>query len=474
LVYVSERQKTSTMSSPPPRIPTTTPTPPSTSTPALAGAAMATQASSTAMDASQRSQSSGQSQSQSQAQAQSQQQATTSNKTTNTTGMSTSTSTSTPTPTPTDQAVLEYLKSKGMGSALLELQAKLKADNTKDPHHSPKGGGGSKGSDASSATNNNSNKPAVLSMTEQLEYDDDIARNQRLALTKSTGGGFGYDRDAAAPIVQWGVPDNTQEGDKEAMGVKEARAYLDAFTALQLWVLTLPDDHVGMGSNVQTQTHNVIAKAQALIKQGQKDPSKKVSLSTMMGELSKPAPEHAMDSTNTNTSTHTTFHLPPSAKPELLAVTFALLVHTYCELLEVGMETTAHVLRDAFQPIYQPLFGEQLKDLFHCTTTEDMVKLNTHNSQHMEALANLKSILVQIASLQLRKEEVSQAQVSDPAQKEAQKAKLHSCNKNITNSVNAPVKPLIACTICLFCDGPEPFDGSSPCRLPRMDCWPAF
>ncbi len=288
---------------------------------------------------------------------------------------------------PTDQAVLEYLKSKGMGSAVLELQTKLQLQ--------PK------------------------SLREQLEAEDDQARNQRLTLTKATGGGFGYDLDAAVPIIQWGVPD-TPVATASGLGVQEAKAYLDAFCALQLWVLSLPDD--ALGTNAQSHTTDAMAKAKKLIQQGQDDPTQKVSLATIIEEISKP-----VDTTGTTK----TFQLPPSAKPELLAVTFALLVHTYCELLEVGMETTAHVLRDAFSPIYQPMYGESLKDLYNCYTTEDIVKLNTHNSQHMEALQGLKSILLQIASLQLRQEEVSQAHLSDPQQQPAQKAKIQEYNQTI-------------------------------------------
>lgn len=294
-----------------------------------------------------------------------------------------------------DQAVLEYLKSKGMSSAVLELQEKLKQ-----------------------ASNSSTSSK---SMREHLEHEDDVARNQRTALTKSAGGGFGYDRDAAAPIVQWGVPDNTSPADDKTMiGEKEANAYLDAFTSLQLWVLSLPDDHTG--SNLQPRTHNAIAKAKELI-----SGSKTISLSSLVSEMVKPtaptegAPRDAY------------FQVPPSAKPELFAVTFALLVHTYCELLEVGMEETAHVLRDAFHSIYQPFYEEEIKDLFHCTTTDDMVKLNFHNSQHMEALANLKQIVAQVLQCQVRQEEAQQVLMhsTDPATQQAKKQELKKYSQNI-------------------------------------------
>lgn len=413
----------------------------------------------------------------------------------------------------TDEAVLEYLKSKGMGTAVLELTEKLK------------GGGG--GTVSSTGSNVNSRSPSTIElnvdgtpkdrltiMKEKLEADDDVTRMQRTILTKTTGGGYGYDRDAAAPIAQWGVPDNaarhvddeseggektgrggpdtgTKEGStttttppsvRGTIGDREAKAYLDAFVAVQLWILSLPDDSDGTGiPGWQPKTVNVIARAKALIDRGgvsEQHPTKagtgsinngnpnegdegtatagggaapsttttnegeqstneegsnedgnvstsnnqRASLTAVISELMKPA-EPFPDSG--------AFPVPPSAKPELLAVCFALLVHTYCELLEVGMETTAHVLRDSFKPIYEPLYGEQYKDLYHCTTTEDMVKLNTHNSQHLEALAGLKTILVQIAHFQLKQEELSQAKINDPITQNARSKKLQEYSQNI-------------------------------------------
>ena len=337
---------------------------------------------------------------------------------------------------PTAQAVLDYLKKMGMGSAHLELKTLLNKQKADD-----------KSSDKTSSSESGKSTEALK---QQLEHDDAVARNQRAVLTKSTGGGFGYDRDAAAPVVQWGVPDNTAmmrqlaakkrsaageqapettkaEALAEAMGVEEARSYLDAFTALQIWVLSLPDDEDVLGNQppVQPKTHNPIAAAQKFIRQHRREleneasrsksedgkdaadtkdedtSPKEISLSSLVKHMAGSASGRRKRSASS-------FHLPPSSKPELLAVTFALLVHTYCELLEVGMESTAHVLRDAFQPIYDPLYGKEFHDLFQCTTTEDMMKLNTHNSQHMEALANLKSIVVKIQHLQLKKDEFTQ------------------------------------------------------------------
>lgn len=375
----------------------------------------------------------------------------------------------------TDQAVLEYLKSKGMGKAVMELTEKIKQEGT------------SKNAATAAAatpkpTTTTTTKTTIPKITRAtLEAEEETARTQRTILVKSTGGGYGYDRDAAAPIAMWGVPDSLVVNKDNApsaksgrqkwaagnMGEREAKSYLDAFCALQLWILSLPDDSAGM-VGWQPKTTNVIAKARALIvanaskkakeanqqeqkkeqpdeetkkdsetanamdvetTKDQEGESKKLQdttttedhdrkedekaqedsdvLSSVLSELTK-GPTEAMQDQNTSAA----YPIPPSAKAELLSVSFALLVHTYCELLEVGMEATAHVLRDAFRSIYDPLpsgYGEQYKDLYQCSTTEDMVKLNTHNSQHMDALANVKTTLVQVANVQLKKKDLEKA-----------------------------------------------------------------
>lgn len=388
----------------------------------------------------------------------------------------------------TDKAVLDYLKSKGMGKAVMELTQKIKEEKEASGVSEPP-----------STTASASATPSVPKITrEQLEAEEETVRTQRSILVKSTGGGYGYDRDAAAPITQWGVPDSLVVNKENApnaaaaakggrqrwaagqMGEREAKSYLDAFVALQLWILSLPDDSAGT-IGWQPKTTNVIAKARALIvananKKGNansdtdkvdtqekhegtnnknnpgdpggngtsvnknEDPDRKEEddvkenldaekdmdnskkendskedahvLSTVISELSKPSTKTMQGNNEENNSVSAAYPIPPSAKAELLSVSFALLVHTYCELLEVGMESTAHVLRDAFRPIYDPLpsgYGTQYKDLYQCVTTEDMVKLNTHNSQHMDALANLKTTLVQVASIQMKKKELENA-----------------------------------------------------------------
>lgn len=285
---------------------------------------------------------------------------------------------------PTDQAVLDYLKKKGLGGAYLELSKMLGKD------------------------------PSEKSLRERLEEEDAVSRHQKSMLSKSTGGGYGYDRDSAWPIIQWGIPDGPKG--KEGMGVDEARAYLDAFISLQLWVLSLPDE-----DGAQTIS-NPIVRAQKLI-EGNKD----TTLAQVMEELNQKP-------TNASSEASISYNLPPSAKPELMALTFALLTHTYCELLEIGLTETAHIVRDAFKPVYDPIYAEEYRDLYHCTTTEDIMRLNAHNSQHMDSLTNLKSILVQIASYQLRREELNTSSMQksfNPQQMAAKDKKIQEYDQNI-------------------------------------------
>jgi transcription initiation factor TFIID subunit 5 len=298
-----------------------------------------------------------------------------------------------------DQAVIQYLKKKGLGTAALELEQLVQG----------------------------ANKTSEKGTRERLQLEDATTRNQRSLLTKSTGSGYyGYDRDSCWPIVQWGVPDsgrtdllNSEQGtsgSKAAMGVEEARAHLDAFVTLQLWVLSLPD---GDADSTRQVTPNPIELAHKLVKA---DGSLQDVIKALVTKQKKAVVEEAKE---------TLYNLPPSCKAELIAISFALLVHTYCELLEVGMESTAHVLRDAFKPVYDTIYPEEYRDLLHCATIEDIVKLNSYNSQHMEAISALKSILVQVASYQTRRDEIASASLSDPQQLALRDQKVQEYDKNI-------------------------------------------
>ena len=159
------------------------------------------------------------------------------------------------------------------------------------------------------------------------------------------------------------------------------------------------------------------------------------SVASIMEELAKNRETQSASSTSAS-SQMTTYNLPPSAKAELLSVTFALLVHTYCELLEVGMEQTGHSLRDAFQPIYLPHYEAEFRDLNHCTTTEDAMRLNAHNSQHMEAVNTLKAISVQVSSYQLQREQAQMAKQQQASNDPNTAAKLQLLIQEIDKKIS--------------------------------------
>lgn len=295
-----------------------------------------------------------------------------------------------PSPTEvTDEAVMAYLKKRGMGSAILELTKILKDEA---------------GGDATL-------EDADPNSRENLEVEDAEYKNKRTLLTRTTGGGFGYDVDGAPQIPNWGVPDRNDLSDPskgtlaERVGADEARAYLDSFTALQLWVLSLPDDPAMLQPTV-----NPVGEVATGISIAS------VAKNAAGGELPDNIKRDAESLQNDGKDMP---WMPPSCKPELLAVTFALFVQTYCELLEVGMESTAKTLLTTFRPIYEPLYSKELADVERCSTTEDIVRLNSYNQQHGDALSTLKAIMVKVAEYQARIKELAR-DPSDPAKKRKQ------------------------------------------------------
>jgi WD40 repeat protein len=80
-----------------------------------------------------------------------------------------------------------------------------------------------------------------------------------------------------------------------------------------------------------------------------------------------------------------------------MAVTFTLLVHTYCELLESGLEGTACALLATYRPMHEPLYRSELEDLQKCRTTADIVALNANVTANTESLLQIKNVRTQIA-----------------------------------------------------------------------------
>jgi len=248
-----------------------------------------------------------------------------------------------------DAAVLAYLRKHGLANAESELKALLQKQNgttdNKVTHH----GLSDKESEVDSVTVSRS-----LVSKEQFQTDEEqrtskeassssaIHPNTHQYLTRSTGGGLGYDLDHAASLPTWGstnaIGSEQHRLDEDAAmtelrryGCQEAKLYIESFDRLQTWVLGLPED---------------------------------------------------------------------GSKPELLSVTFPLLAHAVCELLECGMESDAKALLQEWQAWYQPLYDEPLRELKQCHTTAQIVAWSAKVLHLKEAHGELRRAQLQLAALQ--------------------------------------------------------------------------
>ena len=295
-----------------------------------------------------------------------------------------------------------------------------------------------------------------------LEYEDikNFNTNPSSSLVKKAlgGGGYGYDLDAAPSIAMWGAGSlppvlrnrkvtelllegravdndtaeedndkaaNDKDGDtqmedtekskdkkKDAEEVEamvnfrdEARRYIEGFTSLVTWILTLPDDpanpivtpmicgrppfsKTGVESKMETEgdkkesgnkeTHtpheglvNLVKHSLATVENY--DPSKPKppaphTLTLPLGATAAIPSEGDIE--------HDPLLLPPSCKPELLELSFPLLVHTYCELLTCGLEHTAVAMLDTYRHLYEAQHHTEIAELDKCQTTKRIVELN--------------------------------------------------------------------------------------------------
>ncbi len=92
-------------------------------------------------------------------------------------GISSTSTTSNLVQEPADAAVVAYLQKRGLGSAALELTQLLEQDSSKRA------------------------KTTVDLSTTAIQADEAHARHQRTALSLATGGGLGYDVDAAPAVA---------------------------------------------------------------------------------------------------------------------------------------------------------------------------------------------------------------------------------------------------------------------------------
>jgi WD40 repeat protein len=239
--------------------------------------------------------------------------------------------------------------------------------------------------------------------------------------------------------------DKEAESEKEIWQQNEAKRYVRAFTALQTWVLTLPNENdigteTGSGTygrnNYNSNNNNnnasiasvlYYAKVHAgIIHESNDDDdgnhnheigandSNNNSIHTDDGgggDTTKINDENSNNKEDTathvipnNTTTNNNNIAPPSSrtttaaqllspqsiKPELLALCFPLLVHTYCHLLQHGLEQKAHALLSIYRHVHEPYYKQEFLDLDACCTQKGINKLHALIKQYNDSSSKLK------------------------------------------------------------------------------------
>lgn len=260
---------------------------------------------------------------------------------------------------PAATAVLSYLRKRGLGKAALDLQRQLENDlNTKKK----------KIGSAEDAMDKDENDDIIM---ERLE---DRIKDKHSVLTRTTGGGVGYDLDAAPIIIGWGenlpnqslhintnikdadLKDKIAETGVDKQKQNDSKRTLSSFTALHTWILSLPDEDAS-AFDQSTKSSTI-----------------------------------PVDDGTSSKHYHFVNVIPASVKPELLAIAFPLFVHTYCELLESGLENTAFNLLDTCRNTYKPVYSSEFSDLEKCNSTAKITKMNEVLMAAADTLSEAKNI----------------------------------------------------------------------------------
>lgn len=364
---------------------------------------------------------------------------------------------------PAAEAVLSFLRKRGLGTALLELQRHLDQNHKHTDKRSKTTPGSTSGTNSSTApdssskallgasggvksnadasdrgnqANNTSTSHNDVAGAETHDHvEDDITELERLeeqykdqesALTLMTGGGAGYDLDAAPAILSWTngpAPVSNNEEDAQATGndngnnskirihnpdlhgnaqqledtpatselgrsqQDEARRCIQAFTVLQTWVLSLPDDDQTLGFSLEGLKNRINCVDGTNATNGSVTTG--IDGQNMNANASANAGGTAKTCAN---QVQTANFIPSSIKLELLSLTFPLLVHTYCDLLESNLEKSANTLLSSYRYIHEPRYPTEFRDLDKCNTSAGIAKLNEIVVLANEALGKAKTI----------------------------------------------------------------------------------
>ncbi len=303
---------------------------------------------------------------------------------------------------PAAAAVLSYLRKRGLGGAAVELQQYLDVESKRakpDKGNSVNGVNGVGDKDVDGGLG------IGMDDARKMELLEEKSRDMESALTLTTGGGVGYDLDAAPAIAKVRISrkdsdeNNTPEdaaartrGERSAQ--EDAKRYVESFTALESWVLSLPDEDPSFtyeSTEGKRRIDNDSTSLQNLLNHAKNVGKDKKSEGNDV-ESSEHENASKTNKLRSMTGYKTGSFIPASVKPELIAVTFPLLVHTYCDLLENGLESSAATLLATYRHIHEPSYPTEFRDLDKCSTTDGIRKLNKIVISANDALSKAKHI----------------------------------------------------------------------------------
>ncbi len=361
-----------------------------------------------------------------------------------TSSSTTTTTTTTTPLEPEAVAVLAFLRKRGLGTAALELEKHLdgidpnSSGNNSSSNTNKKAKLSSKENEEEEAETKR--KQGSVSVDEKaIARKVAEAQESKTLLNQATGGRLGYDLDAVSELILWGTKrptttsstgnstseskqnnlddkydtpnetnkihiengskeddeqrekqnnvreeignnDKSPRNDRERWEQTEATQLVHAFTKLQTWVLTIPNEEHGNHASVGTVLQH--AKQSGL------------ETKTTTTALGRNTTESYSVSTQNSL-------IPSSIKPELLAVCFPLFINVYCELLRSGLESMADAFVSTYRHIHEPYHSEECLDLDKlCSSHEKILHLQTIVNACKETTEELKKAKDTLKSLE--------------------------------------------------------------------------
>jgi len=318
---------------------------------------------------------------------------------------------------PTAAAVLSFLKSRGLSKAVVEfhqfLEKEKEDEKTSNKNSSEESKTEVDASDLVKGTiANNTNKTEDIQTKDGedeskedeeinsmiVDHHTSIVSRTELKFNISTGGGLGYDADYM-PSTKLDHPPlfdariTAQRSGNKVTGGWDIERFVHSFTTLQTWVLQQPDDpSTSSGSKLPRW------KAPHFIK-------------TLISEPLHVIPTYSSSVANISSDGRDTYsdqasYPPPTIKPELLSICFPILVHSYCALLESGMEDVGCELWKTWKSLYSPLYPQDVIDLDKLNTTKKMKEFYDALLVHSELIQNLKGYKTRDIELQISKKKL--------------------------------------------------------------------